>query len=57
MMEEQFRRAMLLSRGDLMVFAERPISATVLAITAAILAWSVWSALKRSKPLADEQPE
>jgi len=57
MMEEQFRRAMLLSRGDLMVFAERPISATVLAITAAILAWSVWSALKRSRPLADKEPE
>jgi len=57
MMEEQFRRAMLLSRGDLMVFAERPISATVLAITAAILAWSVWSALKRSRSLADEKPE
>lgn len=30
--EEGFRRAMLLSRGDLAVFVERPISATFLAI-------------------------
>ena len=27
MLEENFRRAMLLSRGDLMVFVQRPISA------------------------------
>ena len=27
MLEENFRRAMLLSRGDLMVFLQRPISA------------------------------
>jgi putative tricarboxylic transport membrane protein len=32
MMEEYLRRAMLLSRGDPMVFLERPISATLLAI-------------------------
>jgi TctA family transporter len=32
MMEEHLRRAMLLSRGDVMVFVERPISATLLAI-------------------------
>ena len=31
MMEEHLRRAMLLSRGDPMVFLERPISATMLA--------------------------
>ncbi|WP_137180078.1 tripartite tricarboxylate transporter permease [Roseomonas sp. AR75] len=32
MMEEHLRRAMLLSRGDVMVFFERPISATLLGI-------------------------
>ncbi|MBM3503717.1 MAG: tripartite tricarboxylate transporter permease [Alphaproteobacteria bacterium] len=33
-MEEYLRRAMLLSRGDPMVFVERPISATLLGLTA-----------------------
>jgi putative tricarboxylic transport membrane protein len=37
MMEENFRRALLLSRGDLWIFAERPISAVLLAIAAAVL--------------------
>ncbi|PMR76475.1 tripartite tricarboxylate transporter permease [Billgrantia endophytica] len=36
MMEEQLRRAMLLSGGDLGRFIERPISATVLAIALAL---------------------
>jgi TctA family transporter len=37
MMEENFRRSVLLSRGDLWVFAERPISAALLAMSAAVL--------------------
>jgi TctA family transporter len=32
MMEEYLRRAMLISRGDPMVFLRRPISATLLAL-------------------------
>ena len=32
MMEEYLRRALLLSRGDPMVFITRPISATMLAL-------------------------
>ncbi|MEO8060795.1 MAG: tripartite tricarboxylate transporter permease [Burkholderiales bacterium] len=44
--EENLRRTMLLSRGDFSVFVERPISATALAVTAAVLLWSVWSFLK-----------
>jgi len=31
-MEEYMRRALLLSRGDPMIFLERPISATLLAL-------------------------
>ncbi|MBX9594380.1 MAG: tripartite tricarboxylate transporter permease, partial [Roseomonas sp.] len=38
MMEEHLRRAMLLSRGDAMVFLERPISASMLAIAFIALA-------------------
>lgn len=44
MMEEQLRRTMLLSRGDPMVFLERPISATLIAITAGIIAFALYSA-------------
>ena len=36
-MEEYFRRAMLLSRGDAMVFLERPISLGLLITTALLL--------------------
>ncbi len=45
-MEEQLRRAMLLSRGDPMVFLERPISATLLAITALILIGASFAAFR-----------
>lgn len=44
LMEEHLRRAMLLSDGDFMTFLERPISATVMGITALFLLWSVCSA-------------
>jgi putative tricarboxylic transport membrane protein len=37
MIEENFRRAMLLSRGDMMVFVQRPISAGFLAICALLI--------------------
>lgn len=49
LMEEHLRRAMLLSRGDAMVFLERPISATFLAVTAALLGWSLFSAVKQQR--------
>ena len=37
MLEENLRRAMLLSRGDPIVFVTRPISATLLAVAAILL--------------------
>ncbi|MFA7434680.1 MAG: tripartite tricarboxylate transporter permease, partial [Gemmobacter sp.] len=49
LMEEHFRRAMLLSRGDFMTFIDRPISATVMALTAALLIWGVWAALREKR--------
>ena len=39
--EQQFRRALIVSDGDLSVFFTRPISATLLAIAAAIVIWPV----------------
>ncbi|MBZ5487328.1 tripartite tricarboxylate transporter permease [Halomonas aquamarina] len=49
MMEENFRRAMLLSRGDLMVFLERPVSATFFAMIAALVVWSIYSAIRKKR--------
>ncbi|MGI9356826.1 MAG: tripartite tricarboxylate transporter permease [Rhizobiaceae bacterium] len=49
MMEEQLRRTMLLSRGDPMVFLERPISATLLAITAGIVAFALYSTVRNRR--------
>lgn len=41
MMEQHFRRAMLVSRGDFGTFIDRPISAAVLAVAAVILLWGL----------------
>lgn len=48
MVEENMRRALLLSRGDPSIFVDRPISATLLAITAAMLTWTIFKFLQRS---------
>jgi len=37
MMERSFREAMMISRGDLSVFVDRPISGTILAVGAIAL--------------------
>jgi TctA family transporter len=37
LMEENFRRTLLLSRGDLLVFLERPVSAVVMLSLCALL--------------------
>lgn len=55
MMEEQMRRAMLLSRGDPMVFIERPISGALIAVTVCVLIFGLWSTVygrRRSRRLA-----
>jgi TctA family transporter len=44
LMEEHFRRAMLVSHGSFDAFLTRPISATCLGITAALLIFGFWSA-------------
>lgn len=41
MLEENFRRAMLLSRGDFRIFVSRPISGTLLALISAFILWQV----------------
>jgi len=65
MIEENFRRALLLSRGDLATFVERPISAVfialcVLLLAAQLYAWlrAIWRKSGRGKltpdPTADQ---
>ncbi|MDV7402710.1 hypothetical protein RZS08_65410, partial [Arthrospira platensis SPKY1] len=48
MMEENLRRALLLSRGDMATFIDRPISAGFLVFGAAIVLWTLYASVKRS---------
>jgi len=55
MVEENFRRALLLSRGDMTVFIDRPISCTFVVISALLVTavtWSAWRGRRggRKKP-------
>lgn len=55
MVEENFKRAMLIYRGDFTAMLERPISGTLLAMTAALLVWTVYVIIRnriRNRPLA-----
>lgn len=47
LMEQYLRRAMAISRGDPMVFLERPVSATFLALAGLLLVWTLWTGLRR----------
>jgi len=51
LMEENFRRAMLIARGDMLVFFQRPISGVLMALTFAIIAYVIYAnfTLKRRK--------
>jgi putative tricarboxylic transport membrane protein len=52
--EQQLRRALAISQGDLSIFVTQPISATVFAITALVLVGpSIWrriAARRRASP-------
>jgi putative tricarboxylic transport membrane protein len=52
LMEENLRRALVLSRGDPLVFAQRPISATLLVISAALLALVVLPSFRKTREVA-----
>jgi putative tricarboxylic transport membrane protein len=47
--EESFRRAMLISRGDLLVFVERPISAVFLLLCLALIVLQIYVRLRAGK--------
>jgi putative tricarboxylic transport membrane protein len=48
MVEENFRRAVLLSRGDLMVFIDRPISAAFISVSAMLILAQMYFAFRGS---------
>jgi len=58
MLEENFRRALLLSRGDFTSFFTRPISGSLLALIGLFVTWQIasffWQA--RKKPAEVQQP-
>ena len=49
MVEENFRRSLLLSHGDMTVFLQRPISCTFVIFSALLLIGVTWSAWRRSR--------
>lgn len=55
MLEEYLRRTMVVSRGDPMVFIERPVSAVLLAIAALALLTMLLPAIRRKKDEALEE--
>jgi TctA family transporter len=55
MLEQHFRRAMLLSHGDPLTFFYKPFSGAVLAIALCLLVWGLWKGISgRSKDLSDD---
>jgi putative tricarboxylic transport membrane protein len=49
MLEENFRRAMLLSDGNPLVFVQRPISATLLAVAVILIVILIFPAIRRKR--------
>ncbi|WP_373356245.1 tripartite tricarboxylate transporter permease [Pseudoroseicyclus sp. CXY001] len=52
MLEENFRRTLLLSRGDLSIFVTRPITAVILAVTLVLLVWTLVSNARNRRKAA-----
>ena len=55
LMEENLRRSLVISRGDPMVFFERPISAVLLAVTVAIVALIVLPQFRKTREEAFQE--
>ncbi|HTT13369.1 MAG TPA: tripartite tricarboxylate transporter permease [Burkholderiaceae bacterium] len=53
MLEENFRRALLLSRGNFATFVTRPISATLVAVMATFLLWQVIAYVRQTRAARD----
>jgi putative tricarboxylic transport membrane protein len=55
LMEENLRRSLVLSRGDPMIFLERPISAVLLAMTLAVVVMIVLPQIRRTREEAFQE--
>jgi len=55
LMEENLRRSLVISRGDPMVFIERPISAVLLAITLAVIALIILPQFRKAREEAFQE--
>ena len=53
--EENFRRSLLISRGDLTTFIDRPISAFFLLICVVLIAAQIYVWLRKPKIIAEER--
>jgi TctA family transporter len=49
MLEENFRRSLLLSRGSFSIFVTRPISGTLLVLIGLFVVWQMWSFISAVK--------
>jgi len=49
MLEENFRRALLLSRGDFLPFLTRPISGTLFGLIALFIVWQIWAFVRQAR--------
>jgi putative tricarboxylic transport membrane protein len=56
-LEEYFRRAMLLSRGDPLTFLQRPISLSLILATAALLILMTLPSLRKARESAFQEEE
>lgn len=56
LMEENFRRAMILSRGDFRTFIESPISLSFLLLAAVMASWSIFSAIRKGRAKNSREP-
>jgi putative tricarboxylic transport membrane protein len=49
LMEENLRRALIISRGDMMTFIERPVSAVLLLVAVALLVVALLPSIRKSR--------
>jgi TctA family transporter len=52
LMEENLRRALVISRGDPMIFLQRPISLTLLILTVGVIGLIVFPQFQRTREAA-----
>jgi TctA family transporter len=57
MLEENFRRALLLSRGNFGAFFTRPISGTLLVLIGVFIAWQVVAFFAQSRKTLAPLPQ